>query len=50
MELLKNQIPLLYVIIKTLWDILSTVTISAVLFCVIFLFVWMLNRMTAAGG
>lgn len=50
MELLKNQIPLLYVIIKTLWEILSTVTISAVVLCVILLFALMLNRLTAAGG
>ena len=50
MKLLKNQIPFLYFLIKTLWDVFSTVAISAVVFCVVFFFIWMLNRKTVAGG
>lgn len=50
MELLKMQIPLLYVILKTFWDILSVGVKCLLIFAVASFFVWLLNRVKVSGG
>ena len=47
MELLKEQAPLLYWIINTLWDVFVAASMSLIIFLCIFLVVYIINMAKA---
>lgn len=47
MEILKAHIPIIYFTLKTLWEVLCTVSLSILIFAVILFVVWLINRARA---